>query len=91
MHATWIREGRTGFLVPPRAPSALAARLLQVLDDPALAQRVGEAARKDAIEHQRADRIALSLSRVWSGIARPPPTPFAGIYLPPSPQRVVHA
>jgi hypothetical protein len=46
---------------------------------------------RDALEHQRPANVALSLTRYWSGIARPPPSPFAGIYLPPSPQRAVHA
>jgi hypothetical protein len=91
MHTTWIREGRTGWLVPPRSPGALAARLAQVIDDPELAHRVGQAAMRDALEHQRPANVALSLTRYWSGIARPPPSPFAGIYLPPSPQRAVHA
>jgi hypothetical protein len=91
MHATWVREGRTGWLVPPRSPGALAARLAQVLDDPELAHRVGQAAMKDSFEEQRPANVALALTRVWSGIARPPPSPFAGIYLPPSPHRAVHA
>jgi hypothetical protein len=91
MHTTWVREGRTGWLVPPRSPGSLAARLAQVIDDPQLAHRVGQAAMRDALEHQRPANVALSLTRCWSGIARPPPSPFAGIYLPPSPQRAVHA
>src|SRR3954470_13475771 len=37
-HPSWIREGRTGWLVPARAPVALAARLAQVVDDPAAAK-----------------------------------------------------
>ncbi|MFL5363520.1 MAG: glycosyltransferase [Myxococcales bacterium] len=91
MHSTWIREGRTGWLVPPRAPGALAARLAQVLDDPQFAHRVGQAAMKDALEHQRPANVALALTRVWAGIARPSPSPFAGIYLPPTRHRAVHA
>ena len=91
MHSTWVREGRTGWLVPPRAPGALAARLVQVLDDPHLAHRAGQAAMRDALEHQRPANVALSLTRCWTGIARPPPSPFAGIYLPPPRHRAVNA
>jgi L-malate glycosyltransferase len=91
MHTTWVREGRTGWLVPPRSPGALAARLAQVIDDPQLAHHVGQAALRDALEHLRPANVALSLTRCWSGIARPPPSPFAGMYLPPSPHRAVHA
>jgi len=91
MHSTWVREGRTGWLVPARSPVALAARLAQVLDDPQLAHRAGQAAMRDALEHQRPANVALSLTRCWSGIARPPPSPYAGIYLPPPRQRAVHA
>jgi len=87
---TWVREGRTGWLVPARSPGALATRLAQVLDDPQLAHRAGQAAMRDALEHQRPANVALSLTRCWSGIARPPPSPFAGIYLPPS-RQAVHA
>ena len=91
MHSTWVREGRTGFLVPPRSPGSLAARLVQVLDDAQLAHRVGQAAMRDAHEHQRPSNVALSLTRCWSGTARPPPSPFAGMYLPPSRHRAVNA
>jgi glycosyltransferase involved in cell wall biosynthesis len=40
-----VREGRTGYLVPAGDSQALAQRLLKLLKDPALAQRLGEAGR----------------------------------------------
>lgn len=40
-----IADGVTGFLVPPRDPTALAARLHLLLTDPALRERMGRAAR----------------------------------------------
>ena len=45
-----VVDGVTGFLVPPRDPDALAAALLRVLRDPALARRMGEAGRQRALE-----------------------------------------
>lgn len=39
-----IEDGRQGFVVPPRDPHALAQRIVQVLDDPAMARRFGDAA-----------------------------------------------
>jgi len=41
-----IADGETGFLVPPRDPNALAARLRQLLDDPPLRARMSRAARE---------------------------------------------
>jgi D-inositol-3-phosphate glycosyltransferase len=40
-----VEHGRTGLLVPPRDPDALARALHTLLDDPARAGRMGEAAR----------------------------------------------
>jgi D-inositol-3-phosphate glycosyltransferase len=39
-----VEDGRTGFLVDPRDPAALADRLQRLLDDPVLAAAVGSAA-----------------------------------------------
>jgi teichuronic acid biosynthesis glycosyltransferase TuaC len=39
-----VREGLTGFLVPPRDPRALADRLGRLLDDPELRRRMGDEA-----------------------------------------------
>lgn len=38
-----IRDGETGFLVPPQDPKALAAALERLIRDPALRQRLGQA------------------------------------------------
>jgi glycosyltransferase involved in cell wall biosynthesis len=40
-----IDEGRTGYVVPPRDPEALADRISLVLSDPHLADQMGRAAR----------------------------------------------
>jgi len=41
-----VEDGGTGFLVPPRDPAALAARLRDLLTDASLRQRMGQAARE---------------------------------------------
>jgi glycosyltransferase involved in cell wall biosynthesis len=51
-----VEHGRTGFLVPPDNPEALAEKLLILLRDRSLAETMGEAARGVA-------RIRFSLSR----------------------------
>jgi D-inositol-3-phosphate glycosyltransferase len=41
-----IKDGETGFLVPPHNPETLAARLQQMLDQPELRIQMGLAARR---------------------------------------------
>jgi hypothetical protein len=80
-HPTWIREGRTGLLVPPRAPAALSARLGALLDDAALAQRLREGALKSAVDAASPRARALELSRCYAAVSRPAPRtgPFFSI------------
>ncbi|NOV23035.1 glycosyltransferase family 1 protein [Cupriavidus necator] len=54
-----VVDGHTGFLVPPKAPAALAARLAQLAANPALARQLGEAGRRRAQAHF-----------TWAGVAR---------------------
>jgi glycosyltransferase involved in cell wall biosynthesis len=42
-------DGRTGLLVPPREPDALAAAVVRVLTDPDLARRLGEEGRRHVV------------------------------------------
>ncbi len=44
-----IHDGKTGLIVPPRDAHALAGAIAQLLDDPALAGRLGTAARELAV------------------------------------------
>ena len=63
-----VRDGETGFLVPPRAPEALAARLVAVLRDPALARRMGEAGRAVVARDHSAERMRESFDRLYRGV-----------------------
>jgi glycosyltransferase involved in cell wall biosynthesis len=45
-----VRHGQTGFLVERRNPAELAARILELLRDPDLRRRMGEAGRRLALE-----------------------------------------
>lgn len=85
-HPTWIREGRTGWLVPPRAPAALAARLAPILDDAGMAKKIGEQARLAALELASPRAVAQELARSYAAISRTPALHSTGIYFP-APQR----
>jgi glycosyltransferase involved in cell wall biosynthesis len=41
----WIHDGQTGFLVPARASTALADRIITLLCDPALRAKIGDEGR----------------------------------------------
>lgn len=56
----FVRDGVTGFIVPPNDPVALRRRLLQILDDPAGAARMG-AAGHDHVKQYSWDAVAHTL------------------------------
>jgi glycosyltransferase involved in cell wall biosynthesis len=66
--ASVVLDGQTGLTVPPGEVSALANALERVLSDRALAERLGEQARKRLLEHSSwevvAERILLALADV---------------------------
>ncbi|MGH2870962.1 MAG: glycosyltransferase [Solirubrobacteraceae bacterium] len=43
-----VRDGESGFLTPPDAPDHLAAAMAELIDDPALRERMGAAGRAHA-------------------------------------------
>jgi glycosyltransferase involved in cell wall biosynthesis len=53
-----LEDGRTGWLVPPGDPAALADALAEALLDPAEAARRGAAARRDVSERRSIDAMA---------------------------------
>jgi glycosyltransferase involved in cell wall biosynthesis len=45
-----VDDGRTGILVPPGNPAPLAAALTRLAENPALRERLGAEARREAVE-----------------------------------------
>jgi glycosyltransferase involved in cell wall biosynthesis len=60
-----VEDGRTGLVVPPRDAPALARAIARLLDDPALARRLGSAARAEAVERFSQDRMLDRMEAVF--------------------------
>ncbi len=53
-----IRDGETGVLIPPNDPRSLSAALIDLLQQPDKAKRIGQAARMDVLKNYSWDTIA---------------------------------
>jgi glycosyltransferase involved in cell wall biosynthesis len=62
-----IEDGRTGLIVPPRDPAALATALATVLDAPEHAARLGAAARLVVEERYAVARMVREIEGLWEG------------------------
>jgi glycosyltransferase involved in cell wall biosynthesis len=60
-----VRDGVTGYLVPPGQPAALAARLAQLLTDRPLAERMGAAARQIALAELGSERMVTQFESAY--------------------------
>jgi glycosyltransferase involved in cell wall biosynthesis len=60
-----VEDGHTGILVPPRNPKALSAAILRLLQDPACAQRMGEAGRARVREEFSLERMVRSYEELY--------------------------
>lgn len=69
---TSVADGETGYLVPPKDPDALAGRLLRLLSDPALRDRMGRAARRRIEEHYTWERVAALAATAFSEVVVAP-------------------
>ena len=65
-----VVDGKTGFLVPPRSPEALAARLATLAHDSALAQRMGKAGARRANTMFTWERVGSQLAGVFEEMCR---------------------
>lgn len=61
-----IRDGIDGLLAPPADPEGLARKVMLLIDDPKLRQRIGEAGRTRVMEHFHLRRNAVHLSKIFS-------------------------
>jgi glycosyltransferase involved in cell wall biosynthesis len=60
-----VDEGRTGLLVPPDDPRALAERICQLMANPTLATTLGNAARRDVESRYSFDRMVAAFELVY--------------------------
>lgn len=65
---TTIQHGRTGFLVPPHRPDALAARLAELLLAPELRRVLGEAGRERANRHFTWSQVADHVESLYEHV-----------------------
>jgi len=61
-----IRDGRTGFLVPPRDPAAVAERLAAIFTRPELGRRLGAAGRERVLRHFTWSQVADRMEAVYA-------------------------
>jgi glycosyltransferase involved in cell wall biosynthesis len=80
---TTVVDGETGFLVPPKQPEALAARLAQLRDDRCLAHRMGLAGARRANRHFTWSGVAEQLCAVYARLAGAPRGKATIVPLPP--------
>jgi L-malate glycosyltransferase len=66
--AEYVRDGETGFVVPVGDVAALASRLARVLDDPALARRLGEEGRRLAQDGLAFDQMTSHIVRLYHDV-----------------------
>lgn len=59
-----IRDGVTGYLVPPGAPDQLSAAIQKVLDNPVEAERVGRMAREEVVASYSWSSVAARISKI---------------------------
>lgn len=66
-----LRDGETGLLVPSEDPQAMAESCLQLLRDPALALRLGQAAQTDVAARFAPEVIAREMAAFLAPFCRP--------------------
>lgn len=65
-----VEHGRSGWLVPPEDPKALAAALRQLVASPALRQQLGNAARQRVIDHFTVEREVAAHESLYEKLLR---------------------
>ncbi len=65
-----VRDGETGFLVPPRDPEAFAERVVQLLKNQELRERMGESGRRVVQERFTLSSTAARYEEVYKDVIR---------------------
>ncbi|WP_273501872.1 glycosyltransferase [Paracoccus sphaerophysae] len=81
-----IRDGETGLFVPHEDPTAVAAAVRRLLDDPALRRRLGEGLRDHVVASYSAEVVVPQWERLFSDVLAerqpaPPPSTFASFVM----------
>ena len=63
-----VESGRSGFVVPPEDPDALADAIVTLLDDPELRHRVGEAARDRIAARFDIEQASAALAQLYHSV-----------------------
>jgi D-inositol-3-phosphate glycosyltransferase len=63
-----VVDGETGFLVPPRDPDALSARLEEILRDPARRVRMGQAGRARVLDSFTWQQVAMRTAALYDDL-----------------------
>jgi len=63
-----LRHMENAWVVPNNNVDGMAAAILALLDDPALARRLGEAARRTVETHHHWDRVVQDVEAVYAGV-----------------------
>ena len=66
-NAELIADGETGFLVPPRDPSALADAIQRILEDPVLSKSMGVQAQTRIVNQCSVDAMVHATKRLYDG------------------------
>ena len=64
-----VDDGITGYLVPSRDPEAMAGRIVELLKDPGLRERMGQAALKRACERFTVETMVAGTAAVYRSLA----------------------
>ncbi len=65
-----IEEGKTGLLVPPGDPAALAVAIIQMAEEPEWRKRMGDAGRSEVLEKYTLDRYVDRVLEVYEEVLR---------------------
>ena len=63
-----VKDGETGFLVPPRDSKALSEAILTLIDNPEMAKSMGEKGRTVAASKFTGERYARDMEKLYASL-----------------------